>query len=415
MLLPSGEQTGMVALEQESASRFNSGSSTGTGEPRARLGPRQRLARRKAFLQQAIVLLIAGGLVAVLARNTVANLQARGLASGFDFLWQEAGLKMAFSLVPVEPTSTYSRVFLAGLLNSILVAAIGIVAATILGFIVGIARVSPSIPVRLAARFYVEAVRNLPLLLHLLLWQTVILRSLPTVRAAFDLGGVVFLSNRGLYLPAPTASEAGFVVAAALLAGVALVAATWLAHSNSRRGESAPWLFTALVAAGFVAAGLAIASLDWQVPVLAGFDFRGGVRLMPEFVSLVAALAIYNAAFIAEIVRAGIQSVQPGQREASAALGLPPRLVLRLVIVPQALRVMVPPVANQYTQIIKASALATVVGFPDLVSVFLGTSLNQTGRAVEIVAITACVYLSLCASVALATGLYNRRVALVER
>jgi general L-amino acid transport system permease protein len=202
----------------------------------------------------------------------------------------------------------------------------------------------------------------------------------------------------------------------ALAAGLAMLAVAWrVGRSAQRQGEPVPRYVSILVAAGLLCGGLALSGVGWQVPVLEGFDFRGGVKLMPELVSLVAALAIYNAAFIGEIVRAGIESVRPGQREAAAALGLPPRLILRLVVVPQALRVMVPPIGNQYTHIIKASSLATVVGFPDLVSVFLGTSLNQTGRAVEIVAMTAFVYLFLCISMALATGLYNRRVMLVER
>lgn len=415
MRLPSVEPVGMVLLEQDTPNSSLRGSGM-TVRPRAKMGARQRNARRKRFLIQAIAILAMAILMGVLVRNTVVNLQARGLASGFDFLWREAGFKMAFSLIPVGPTSTYGRIFLAGLLNSILVAMAGIVAATVLGFVIGIARASSSVPVRLVARAYVEVVRNLPLLLHLLLWQTVILRSLPTVRQAIGLGDTVFLSNRGLYLPTPVANGNGVAIAIGVAVGLAMAAIAWrVGYSARREGEPVPRSALVLAVAGLVLGGIALTDLDWQVPVLAGFDFRGGVKLMPELVSLVAALAIYNAAFIGEIVRAGIESVPPGQREAAAALGLPPRLILRLVVVPQALRVMVPPIGNQYTHIIKASSLATVVGFPDLVSVFLGTSLNQTGRAIEIVAMTALVYLVLCMSVALATGLYNRRVMLVER
>ncbi|WP_406872258.1 ABC transporter permease subunit [Aminobacter sp. P9b] len=406
----------MAASDQDMASGLWSGADGSDADARPQLGPRQRWARRKAILQQAAVLLLVATLAVLLVRNTVANLQARGLASGFDFLWQEAGFKMAFSLIAVEPTSTYGRVFLAGLLNSLLVAAISIVATTILGFIIGLARVSPSTPVRLVARGYVEVVRNVPLLLHLLLWQTVILRSLPTVREAIGFGDVAFLSNRGLYLPAPVAGGAAAILTAAVMAGLAAIVVGCVVRRRARaRGETPPRFGLALVAGGLVANAAAISTLDWQIPMLAGFDYRGGLKLMPEFVSLVAALIIYNAAFIAEIVRAGVQSVGRGQKEAALALGLSSKLILRLVIVPQALRVMIPPLANQYTHLIKASALATVVGFPDLVNVFLGTSLNQTGRAVEIVLITAFVYLTLSASVALATSAYARRVKLVER
>ncbi|MFZ5675844.1 MAG: amino acid ABC transporter permease [Pseudomonadota bacterium] len=380
------------------------------------IGPRQRRAKRVAFIQQALVLLAVGLLAVLMARNTVINLQARGLASGFDFLWQEAGFKIAFALIPVEATSTYGRVFVAGLLNSLLVAALGIVAATLLGFMLGIVRVSPSPPLRLLTRGYVELVRNLPLLLHLLLWQAVILRSLPAVRDAIGLGSIAFLSNRGLYLPMPLLGAQATWLLSGLTAAAAMAAIAWMLRRRARsQGEASPLLATGLSAGSLLLLVVALFGLDWQVPQLAGFDFRGGLKLMPEFVSLIAALTIYNAAFIAEIVRAGIQSVDKGQREAAAALGLSDRQVLRLVIVPQALRVIVPPIANQYTHIIKASSLATVVGFPDLVNVFLGTSLNQTGRAVEIVAMTAAVYLVLCAAVALATEAFNRRVALVER
>lgn len=406
----------MTVSEHERIGGAWNSPATGELQTSPQPGPRQRRARRVAFLQQAFVLLAVGLLAVLVARNTVINLQARGLASGFDFLWQEAGFKIAFALIPVDATSTYGRVFVAGLLNSLLIAALGIVAATLLGFIIGIARVSPSPPLRFLTKGYVELVRNLPLLLHLLLWQAVILRSLPTVRDAIGLGGIAFLSNRGLYLPAPLSGGQANLLLAGLAGALAMIVGAWsLRRRAIARGERRPFLARALSAGSLLLLVLTLLGVDWQVPQLAGFDFRGGLKLMPEFVSLVAALTIYNAAFIAEIVRAGIQSVDKGQREAAAALGLSPRLILRFVIVPQALRVIVPPIANQYTHIIKASSLATVVGFPDLVNVFLGTSLNQTGRAVEIVAMTACVYLVLCAAVALATEAFNRRVALVER
>lgn len=380
------------------------------------IGPRQRRAKRIAFIQQALVLLAVGLLAVLIVRNTVINLQARGLASGFDFLWQEAGFKIAFALIPVDATSTYGRVFVAGLLNSLLIAALGIIAATLLGFLLGIARVSPSPPLRFLTRGYVELVRNLPLLLHLLLWQAVILRSLPTVKDAIGLGGIAFISNRGLYLPMPLLGNQAGLLLSGLAVAAAMTAIAWMLRRHARsHGESPPSLTRGLNAGSLLLLVMTLIGLDWQVPQLSGFDYRGGLKLMPEFVSLIAALTLYNAAFIAEIVRAGIQSVDKGQREAAAALGLSARQILRLVIVPQALRVIVPPIANQYTHIIKASSLATVVGFPDLVNVFLGTSLNQTGRAVEIVAMTAAVYLVLCAAVALATEGFNRRVALVER
>lgn len=382
--------------------------------PRPPANPRQKRLRRRSLLQQLAIVAVVAGLLAVLVRNTVDNLQAQGLASGFDFLWQQAGFAVAFSLLPVDAASTYGWIFVVGILNSLLVAALGLVLATFLGFFLGLARVSANLSTRIASKSYVELVRNLPLLLHLLLWQTVFLRALPTVKDAINIGGVAFLSKRGLYVPAPDGGALAWAAAGlALAGGVCLLLATkrWRSVEPEDHGLSMKLLF----GTGLASLAAAAAVVDWDVPVLGGFDFEGGWQLMPELVALVGALAIYNASFIAEIVRAGIQSVTRGQGEAAASLGLPPRLVMQLVVVPQALRLVIPPLANQYTHLIKASALATVVGYPDLVSLFLGTTLNQTGRAVEIVVMTAAVYLTLSASVALATGWYERRIRLVER
>lgn len=377
-------------------------------------GARQKRLRRRSLLQQFATIAVVGALLAVIVRNTIDNLQAQGLASGFDFLWQEAGFAVSFSLLPVDAASTYGWMFVVGILNSLLVAALGLVLATLLGFGLGVARVSANLSARIASKSYVELVRNLPLLLHLLLWQTVFLRALPTVKEAIDIGGVAFLSKRGLYVPAPDGGALAWAVAGLALAGAVCL---FLAMKRWRSIDPADHGLTMklLLVAGLASLAAAAIIVDWDVPVLGGFDFRGGWQLMPELVALVGALAIYNASFIAEIVRAGIQSVNRGQGEAAASLGLPRRLVMQLVVLPQALRLVIPPLANQYTHLIKASALATVVGYPDLVSLFLGTTLNQTGRAVEIVAMTAAVYLTLSASVALATGWYARRIRLVER
>lgn len=388
------------------------GTEGGRAVGRPVVGPRRR---RLVLLRQILVVGAVAVLTGVVARNTVLNLESRGLASGFDFLWQEAGFRVGFSLIQVDASSTYGRVFLVGLLNSLLVAGVAMATATLLGFVIGLARVSPNPPARTLAKAYVELVRNLPLLLHLLLWQGVILRSAPTVREAFDLGGAAFLSNRGLYLPALAGATAMSVV---LLSGALVVAAAGIVMGrNARhRGELlSPGASAALATLALALLVAATSTADWQLPELAGFDYRGGIKIMPELLALIAALTVYNAAFIAEIVRAGIESVGDGQRQAATALGLPRKLTMRLVVVPQAIRVMIPPTANQYAHLIKASALATVVGVPDLVNVFMGTALNQTGRAVEIVAMTAAVYLTLTAAVALATGWYNRHVRLVER
>lgn len=389
------------------------------GREKLRPPHRDRLRKRQrtALLQQAGVLFIVAAALTYFAYNVTVNLQARGLASGFGFLGQEAGFAVGFSLIPVSEHSTYAYIFLVGILNSLLVASLSIVAATFLGFIIGIAKVSDTGPVRLLATIYVETVRNLPLLLHLLFWQSVALRSLPVVREAIDLGGGVYLSNRGVYMPAPNFAGGSGILGPLLLLAAALFAsavATW--RRGAPRQSRAVLFGTALLIAaafGMIVAGMS--GLIWEKPELVGFDYKGGLKLMPEFVALVFALSIYNAAFIGEIVRAGIQSVGKGQHDAAKALGLRAPIILRLIVVPQALRVMVPPIANQYTHLIKASSLATVVGFPDLVNVFMGTSLNQTGRAVEIVLMTAAVYLTLNGAVGLFASIYNRRVMMVER
>ncbi len=379
------------------------------------LSPEARRRRLWGILNQLFLIAAVLALSVLAARNIALNSQARGLASGFDFLWREAGFKIGFSLIAVDESSTYARVFLVGLLNSLLVAGLGIVAATALGFVVGIAQLSPGRTVRVVSKLYVELVRNLPLILHILLWQTVVLNILPRVNKAIDIGGIAFLSNRGLNLPAainvPLPATA-LLIGAGLAAILAIGAARKARRNAVVRRVHVPLLQGAAVVA-ILTAGLVL--IEWQFPVLKGFNFRGGVEIPPELIMLLAALTVYNGAYIAEIVRAGVQSVHDGQRQAARALGLSDRQTMNLVIVPQAIRVMIPSMANQYSHLIKASALATVIGYPDLVSVFMGTSLNQTGRAVEIVAITAAVYLVLTALVSLATGVYNRRVMLVER
>lgn len=369
-----------------------------------------------ALAQQAFAIAAVAALVVWLGQNVARNLAASGMTGGFGFLWQEAGFAMSFSLIEMTEEATYFRVFLAGLLNTIFIAALALVLATLLGFGVGLARVAPARPLRLAARIYVETLRNLPLLLVLIFLQSVVLRSLPVVRDAIEVGGGVHLSNRGIYFPWPAAGADGdaalmFAIAAALAAAVA-----WIARPRTpARGWRDLGLPLAASAVAVLMIAAAAGSIVWERPELRGFDFRGGAKMMPEFAALLLALTLYNAAFIAEIVRAGVQSVDKGQIEAARALGLRYGFIQRKIVVPQALRLMVPPLTNQYVHLIKASSLATVVGFPDLVAVFLGTSLNQTGRAVEIVAMTAAVYLTLCLGIGALSSAWNARVRLKER
>jgi general L-amino acid transport system permease protein len=390
----------------------------GRSEPtRTWMAPSQR--RLRGWLYQAAVVLLLGFVAVVAARNLSDNLATRGLSLGFDFLWQQAGFGIGFSIIPFTETDTYWRVFIVGVTNTLVAAGLGIVIATILGFVIGIARLTPNWSISRLALGYVELVRNLPLLLHVLIWYNLVVRTMPAPRGAISVGDIAFFTNRGLYLPAVSSSNGGTVLAALVIA--VLTTAFWIyagrVHQN-RTGRQLPVGVTsiAILLAFPLLAALAVgASFQLEVPRLRGFNFVGGFAVAPELVALVAALAIYNAAFIAELVRASIESVSRGQRDASAALGLRRGQMLRLVIIPQAFRVLIPPLSNQYLHLLKASSLATVIGYPDLVNVFTGTALNQTGRAVEIVLMTMAVYLVISAAIALASGVFNHMTRIIER
>jgi len=371
----------------------------------------------QSFLLQAVALAMVVAAVGWLAHTAAGNLGRQGIASGFNFLDSEAGFGILQSLVDYSEQSSYGRAFLVGLLNTLLVSAIGIVAATVLGFLLGVARLSPNFLVSRLAAFYVEAVRNVPLLLQLFFWYFAVLRALPLPRQSLQWGEAVYLNIRGLYLPWPVpGAGAGWVFAAAgagLLAWAALARAARLRRERTGRGFPAHRLGAALAILLPVFAGwITGASIAIDRPVLAGFNVRGGVALLPEFVALVLALALYTAAFIGEIVRAGILAVDRGQTEAGTALGLRRAQVLRLVVIPQALRVIVPPLTSQYLNLTKNSSLAAAIAYPDLVSVFAGTVLNQTGQAIEVIAITMSVYLAISLLIALGMNWYNRTTAL---
>ncbi|NRC56504.1 amino acid ABC transporter permease [Neoaquamicrobium sediminum] len=372
--------------------------------------------RRRALIYQVLVVLCAAFAFGYFSLNVVRNLEATGLTGGFSFLWQEAGFSMSFSLIPMTAEATYGRIYIAGILNTLFVASMALVLATLLGVAVGLARSAPARPIRVMAKVYVEAVRNVPLLLILIFTQTVALRSLPVVRDALNLGGGFFLSNRGIYLPAPLAGPNTTFAAGLFVLGLVSAVAAYLTRPRvpvSRARERAPMLVAAMLAAGSMLAAAVL--LEWERPKLGGFDFNGGIKLMPELVALLVALVVYNAAFIAEIVRQGIISVDKGQVEAARALGFRHGFIQRRIVLPQAMRLMIPPITNQYVHLVKASSLATVVGFPDLVNVFLGTSLNQTGRAVEIVILTALVYLTINVALGSASAAYNSRKGLKQR
>ncbi|QQS55275.1 MAG: amino acid ABC transporter permease [Candidatus Competibacteraceae bacterium] len=355
-----------------------------------------------------------------LFENTQTNLRRLGIASGFDFLSTSSGFGILQSLIPYSETSSYGRVFWVALLNTLLVSALGIVLATLIGFIVGIARLSKNWLIAKLALAYIETFRNIPLLLQIFFWYFTVLRAMPSPRQSLSLGEAVFLNIRGLYLPAPRfQSGFGWVLATFALALVLIfILVRWSKRRQAATGQPFPTISASLallLGLPLLAFWLTGSPLIWQYPELRGFNFQGGLVIIPEMASLLLALSIYTAAFIAEIVRAGIQAVSHGQTEAAFSLGLNSRLTLRLIILPQALRVIIPPLTNQYLNLIKNSSLAAAIGYPDLVAAFAGTVLNQTGQAIECIAITMAVYLTISLLISLLMNGYNRRVALVER
>ena len=330
--------------------------------------------------------------------NARANLQAQRIASGFGFLSQTAGFGVSQSLIPYAETDSYTRVFFVGLLNTLLVAGIGIIFATIIGVVVGVGRLSPNWLVARIAGGYVELVRNLPLLFQILFWYLAVLGALPGPRQSISVFDNFFLSNRGLVVPRPMAESGlhafSIAILLAVVASIVLrIYARRQLFQNGRVVTIWPYVVALLVGLPLVAVLLFGAPLSLEIPHLKGFNFSGGLRVVPEFVALTLALSTYTAAFIAENVRAGIQSVQKGQMEAGASLGFSHGKTLRLIVVPQAMRVILPPLTNQYLNLTKNSSLAVAIGYPDLFSVFAGTTMSQTGQAIEIIAITMGVYL----------------------
>lgn len=376
--------------------------------------------RIRGIILQVVVLVLLIGFAAYIVHNTATNLARLGVASGFGFLDSVAGFDISITLIDYRLTSTNFRVFIVGLLNTLLVSACGIVLATLVGFVVGVLRLSNNWLIARLATVYVETLRNVPLLLQIVFWYFGVLAALPSVRQSLSIGDVIYLNNRGLVFPSMV-PETGFAaIPFALLAGI--VAAIGIYHWARRRQERTGQQFPAIRVGLALIFGLPLAAaalagfpLTWDLPELKGFNFTGGTRVLPEFAALLLALSLYTAAFIAEIVRSGIQSVSHGQTEAALALGLRQATTTRLIVIPQALRVIVPPLTSQYLNLTKNSSLAVVIGYPDLVSVFSGTVLNQTGQAVEVIVITMAVYLTISLIISLFMNWYNRRVRLVER
>ncbi|MDE2379618.1 ABC transporter permease subunit [Bradyrhizobium sp.] len=347
--------------------------------------------------------------------NARTNLETQHIAAGFGFLRNNAGFDVNQTLISYTGSDTFLRVFVVGLLNTLVVSLVGIIFATALGFVVALCRLSPNWLLSRVGEIYVEIIRNLPLLFQILFWYLAVLAALPNPRASISLFGLVFVSNRGLVIPRPI-GEAGFepfLAAAAfgILASLALrIQARRALFREGRMIRIWPYVLGLLFALPLLTMLVFGAPFALELPQLKGFNFAGGARIIPEFVALTLALSIYTAAFIAEIVRAGILSVHKGQMEAGSSLGLSRGTTLRLIVMPQAMRVIVPPLTNQYLNLTKNSSLAVAIGYPDLVSVFAGTSLSQTGQAIEIIAMTMGVYLALSLATSLVMNIYGARL-----
>ncbi|MBA4788225.1 MAG: amino acid ABC transporter permease [Rhizobiales bacterium] len=409
-------------------------------------------ALRSAVIQVSLAILLIWMAWSFFA-NAQANLARQGIASGFGFLDNSAGFGITQTLIPYSESMSYGRAFLVGLLNTLLVAVLGVILATIIGFLVGVARLSENVVIRALASAYVEVTRNLPPLFQILFWYLAVLSTMPNPRQGWAFGlqpllnalsngasalgmtsladGLkalagdvstpgVFLSNRGLVVPRPVFEPDFNIIFGVFIAGavVAWLVARWARVRRERTGQPFPtfWVGLALVVLPALVAGFVLGwPMTFEKPELRGFNFAGGVRVIPEFVALLVALSIYTAGFIAEIVRAGILAVSKGQTEAAKSLGMRSGPTLRLIIIPQAMRVIVPPLTSQYLNLTKNSTLGVAVGYPDLFAVFAGTTLNQTGQAIEIIAMTMAVYLTISILTSVLMSLYNKRVALVER
>ena len=355
-----------------------------------------------------------------IVQNTAQNMVARGLASGFNFLGVESQFDIQMTLIEYSPTSTYFDAFIVGLLNTLLVAGIGILFATIIGFAFGIMRLSSNWLVAKIAESYIEIIRNIPLLLQIFFWYFAVLRALPKPKQSIEFMDSIFLNNRGLFVPDPSVGEGSSIIFYLFWLSVIISIGifVWAKKRQNITGKTFPAFFTsmALIVGTFTVTLAALGfPISFEYPELKGFNFKGGMKLIPELVALTFALAMYTAAFIAEVVRAGIQSVSKGQTEAARSVGLKEGLVLRLIIIPQALRVIVPPLTNQYLNLTKNSSLAAAIAYPDLVLVFAGTALMQTGQAIEIIGMVMGVYLFLSLFTSIIMNLFNRYMKVGER
>jgi len=378
----------------------------------------------KKILPQIVTLLAVVVVFGFFTFNAQVNMDNRGIEFGYGFLSQESSFDVQFSLIEYDGSHSYARAYLVGLLNTLLVAFIGIIFATIIGVVVGIARLSPNYLIERSAAFYVEFFRNIPLLLQIFFWYFAALRALPLPQDADSIFGVFFLTIKGLFVPRFIWENLDIFFYSVIAAIISIVIIRNYAKKlQENQGKQLPvfsisaGLVIILPLLAFLIGGV---SLDFEIPVLeqistTSFIYKGGLGLPPELIALTLALALYTATFIAECVRAGIQGISKGQKEAAASIGLTPNQILKLVIMPQALRIIIPPTTNQYLNLTKNSSLAAAIAYPDLVLVFAGTALMQTGRAIEIVSITMFTYLSISLSISVLMNWYNKSIAIKEK
>ncbi|WP_432463169.1 amino acid ABC transporter permease [Agarivorans sp. QJM3NY_33] len=374
----------------------------------------------RALVFQIIVVIGVIGFFYYIISNALFNLEQRGITTGFGFLNQTAGFGIIQTLIEYDESHTFGDTFIVGLLNTILISVLGIIFATILGFIMGVARLSNNWLISKVATVYIETLRNIPLLLQIFFWYFAVLRALPSPKQSINVGDALFLNVRGLYLPSPIMEAGSNVVVISFIIAVigCFLMARWAKKRQVLTGQPFPTLSVSLavvVLVPLVVFFVMGAPIGLDYPALKGFNFRGGMVVIPELAALLVALTFYTATFIAEIVRSGILAVSKGQSEAAESLGLTRTQALKLVIIPQAMRVIIPPLTSQYLNLAKNSSLATAIGYPDLVSVFMGTTLNQTGQAIEVIALTMAVYLTISITTSFLMNLYNKKMALVER
>ncbi|NQV59060.1 MAG: ABC transporter permease subunit [Alphaproteobacteria bacterium] len=400
-----------------------------TGKAPTRVKPKERFdffhdERVRSVLYQLLTACVVGWLAWYLITNTAHNLEVRGMNTGFGFLTATAGFDTDFKLIEYEPgVGTYGRIFLIGCLNTLLVSFLAVIASTVLGFIVGILRLSSNWLVARLALAYVEIIRNTPLLLQIIFWYVGVFSILPRVKNSIDLSGgaeVAFLNNRGLYMAWPIPGDLFWMTITAFVIAVIGVVflRRWAHKRQDLTGQQFP-TFTASLALLIILPGAVYlmtgAPLGWDLPTLQGFNFIGGAALPPAFLALLIALTIYHAAHLAESVRAGILSVNKGQTEAALAIGLRPGLAMALIIIPQAMRAIVPPMISLWMNVVKNSSLAVAIGYSDVVALFMQTALNQAGYAVEMVGMTMAFYMFISLSISGVLNIYNKRVQLVER